>query len=69
MAEFSILNIEFKDNEGHEVWVNPAHIVKVVRMSPAMSVVHLTNGDTYAVDLYSAKRIKEYFENSQKKLL
>ncbi|MBQ8380506.1 MAG: hypothetical protein IJY18_01290 [Clostridia bacterium] len=69
MSDLTILQVEYTDSDGKTVWVNPAHIVKVVRNSFSDNVVHLSNGDTFHTDYSGANKIKAYFDDAQKKLL
>ena len=76
MADFSILEIELKGTNGETTYVNPAHIVKVVRKNDpntsiylSKSQVYLTNGDVFEVGYLDSNKIIEYFKNAQKKLM
>ena len=67
MAENSILSIEIKDANGIITYVNPAHIVKVVNYNFNFTVF-LTNGDVFGVSYEDARKIRDYFENAQRRL-
>ena len=67
MADFNILEVVVKGDNEETTYVNPAHIVKLVRKAFDKNIVYLTNGDTFEVGYYDANKIIDYFKNSQKK--
>ena len=67
MAEQTIISIEVNQADGSVIYVNPAHIVKLVKTGAGNHFVYLTNGEMFPVTYGDAQKVREYFENSQRR--
>ena len=53
--------IEFSN--GHRIWVNPQHIVKMEKTVDGRYFIYLSNGEYYEISLHSARIFENYLED------
>ena len=52
--------------DGLKVWINPLHIIKMVKNQKGQYYIHLVNGDTFEISYREAKNIEAFFEERTK---
>lgn len=50
-------------SDGSRLWINPNHIVKMVRTPNDRYFIYLSSGETYEIDHGSARNVEEFLED------